>query len=259
MSDLLIERDELGRATVTLHRPERRNAITLSLWRELADTFRSMAGESGVRSIVVTGHGGHFSGGADIAEFERERADATAGAAYSEAVSDCVRALMAMPQPTLAAIAGYCLGGGCALAMACDFRLAAVDAKFGIPAARLGIIYSAQDTRNLVALVGLAQARHILFSGERFDAERALAIGFIDRIAESGMLESALSFVGAIGRNAPLSIAGAKATLGIIVHGGQVTHTADLSAMQRQALDSSDYREGVLAFLQKREPQFHGR
>src|SRR5438876_9060428 len=167
-------------AVVTLNRPARRNAVTIEVWRELARIFVGLGEDPEVRAIVLTGAEGHFCAGADISEFGASRKDAGDVTAYERDVDGCTEALMAVPKPTIAAVSGYCLGGGCALAMGCDFRMAHRSARFGIPAARLGTVYGVLDSRNLVNLVGLPRAKEILFGGRQFDAAEALAIGFVD-------------------------------------------------------------------------------
>lgn len=258
MPDFHITREHGGCAVVRLERPAKRNAVTLATWRALAETFSGLAADASVRALVVTGAGGDFCAGADIAEFERERADARAGAAYSAAVQGCVEALMASPWPTIAAIDGFCLGGGCSLAMACDFRIASAGARFGIPAARLGIVYGPTDTANLVHLVGQSCAKRILFTAEHFDAREALREGFVDRLAEGPALDAALAFARLMTRNSPVSIAGAKRVLHALAGPGTGGGDA-LDAVLAGAFESEDYREGVRAFLEHREPRFGGR
>lgn len=167
-------------AVVTINRPGRRNAMTLAMWQEVARQFRALGEDDAVRAIILTGANGQFSVGADISEFDVVRADAAQSTAYEEAVDACSEAIASAPKPTIAAVSGFCLGGGCHLAMACDFRFAGRTATFGIPAARLSIVYGLRSTQRLYALVGLARAKRILFSAETFSATEAVRIGFAD-------------------------------------------------------------------------------
>ena len=258
MTDIVTHVDGSGVATLTLDRPARRNAVTLAMWRELERSFLSFAGDPGVRVVVLTGGGGHFCAGADITEFADVRTGVEDGTAYERAVDRCTEALMALPKPTIAAIAGYCIGGGCGLAMACDFRIADGTARFGIPAARLGIVYGPIDCRNLLQLVGLARAKEILFSARQFDAAEALAIGFVDRTVDD-LAHDVGAFAATLAGNAPLSIAGAKLILHAVAAGETERRARDIDAALDRALASTDYQEGVRAFAEKRRPTFTGR
>lgn len=258
MSDITVTTDSSPVAVVRLNRPHRRNAVTLEMWRELRQVFGGLAEAPGVRAIVLAGSGEHFCAGADIAEFGTARGSSTEAAAYERDVDRCTEALMALPKPTVAAIGGFCLGGGCGLAMACDFRFADASARFGIPAARLGIVYGALDSRNLLGLVGLARAKEILFGGRQFDAAQALRIGFIDRLVEGAVELEAIEFAAGLGENAPLSIAGAKLILNALAAGGAERRAAEIEAALERAAASQDYQEGVRAFLEKRRPLFTG-
>jgi enoyl-CoA hydratase/carnithine racemase len=245
-------------AVVALHRPARRNAITLGMWRELAAIFTRLGADRDVRAVVLTGSGGHFCSGADVGEFGAVRRGAGDVTIYEQAVDGATRALIALPKPTIAAITGYCIGGGTGLAIACDFRIAATDARFGIPAAKLGIVYGLLDSRNLIALVGLARAKEILFSGRQLDAREALAIGLADQVVETDAREAAIDFAARLGQNAPLSIAGAKLTLNALAAGEADTRAPEIQAAIEHAAGSRDYAEGVRAFLEKRRPTFRG-
>jgi enoyl-CoA hydratase/carnithine racemase len=243
-------------AIVTLNRPAKRNAVTLRMWRDIARLFAELGADDAVRTIVLTGAGGNFSVGADISEFASVRDDIALSAEYEVAVDAATEAIAGVAKPTIAAVSGFCLGGGCHLAMACDFRFAKNDASFGIPAARLSIVYGFRSTERLLALVGLTQAKRILFLGERFDAAEAVRIGMTDGCADDPMaLADQMALT--LADNAPLSIAGAKYILNRLVSG-----SADPAAVQAiidSASASEDYKEGRLAFAQKRRPVFRGR
>jgi enoyl-CoA hydratase/carnithine racemase len=257
MSDLEVQIADRV-ATVTINRPAQRNSMTLAMWRDMAQRFERLSADPDVRGIVLTGAGQDFSTGADISEFGDVRADAEQAAAYEVAVDACSDAIEAARQPTIAALHGYCLGGGCHLAMACDFRVADASAKIGIPAARLSIVYGVRSTQRLLAIVGLPTAKRILFSAERLDSEEALRIGLVDRVGPSS-LETARAFAADMAQNAPLSIAGAKAILNGLAMGPGALDLADAERIIAHASNSDDYREGRDAFATKRPPEFKGR
>jgi enoyl-CoA hydratase/carnithine racemase len=257
-SDIVVTMEATGVAWVVLERPARRNAVTGAMWRELARLFIELSGLDGVRVIVLTGAGDHFCAGADISEFAETRSGPAAAHAYERDVDACTEAIAASPKPTIAAVRGFCLGGGCGLAMACDFRLADRTARFGIPAARLGIVYGVLDSRNLLALVGLANAKRILFTARRFDAVEAARIGFVDEVVDDRLDEATRAFAATLAENAPISIAGAKLTLAALATGAVAERGAEIDAFAERSAASQDYREGVGAFLDKRAPRFTG-
>lgn len=258
MGPIDVHLEASGVATVTLNRPARRNAVTLAMWRELGGTFAELGARSDVRVVVLTGAGGHFSAGADITEFGAVRSTVEQGTAYEHAADRCTEALMSLAKPTIAAISGYAIGGGCGLALACDFRLADRTATLGIPAARLGIVYGTVDCRNLLNLVGLPRAKEVLFTARRYDADTALRIGLVDRVA--GDLDAEVrAFAGELAANAPLAIAGAKLVLDALARGEAERRSRDIDAAIGRALASDDYREGVRAFGEKRPARFTGR
>ena len=148
MDELSVTTSDDGVATVCINRPSKRNAVSLAMWQELGDTFESLAHDDGARVVILTGAGGHFCAGADISEFSEVRADAASGQHYDEVGDRCSKNLMELPKPTIAAVSGYCVGGGCGLALCCDFRVADGSARFGIPAARLGVMYG--DRKSVV-------------------------------------------------------------------------------------------------------------
>jgi len=247
-----------GVATVTLNRPQRRNAVTLAMWNGLGELFGRFATDDGVRAVILTGTGEHFCAGADIAEFATVRNSVESGHAYDRAVDICSDAILHIAKPTIAAIRGFCIGGGSGLALACDFRFAAPSAVFAITAAKLSIVYGMRETQNLLALVGISNAKKILFSAERFDTDEALRIGFLDRIADDP-IAAAHDFAALLARNAPLSIAGAKTILNGLAQGTGALDFSKAHEVIERAMLSEDYREGQRAFLEKRPPVFTGR
>jgi len=151
----------------------------------------------------LTGAGGHFCAGADISEFALVCADSAGGAAYEREIGACYEAIRALPQPSVAAIAGSCVGGGCAIGLCCDFRVMHRGARFGIPATKLGTIYTIAECRLLFTVVGFANAKRILYGSELFDAAAAREMGFADTVVDGDVVESAIAFGAPISANAP--------------------------------------------------------
>jgi enoyl-CoA hydratase/carnithine racemase len=256
MPDILVTRkDDIG--VVTLNRPEVYNAVTLAMWRELAGIFDRLGQDDAVRSIVLTGAGANFCVGADVNEFGDFRKDSDQSAAYEVAVDACSGAIADVPKPVISAISGYCLGGGCHLALACDFRFADATTKIGIPSARLSIVYGVKSVQRLLAIVGLANAKRMLYSAERYDAARALSMGLVDDVSD-GALGAATTFAVTLAGNAPLSMAGAKFMLNGLSSGSGALDVAVAQRLVDRAADSEDFREGSLAFAEKRPPRFRG-
>jgi len=245
-------------AVVTINRAAQRNAVSLVMWQELGRVFKVLGQQPQVRAIILTGAGEHFSAGADIAEFEKVRATVEQGVAYEQAVDACCDAIAETPKPTIAAINGFCMGGACHLAMSCDFRFANSHAQFAIPAARLSIVYGVRGVQRLLALVGVAKAKHILYSAQRFSAQEGQAIGFIDQVAKDPF-KAAQSYAGVMADNAPLTISGSKVLLnGLTMDLGVLTSDV-VDHVVNVAVASADYRDARQAFVEKRRPVFLGK
>jgi enoyl-CoA hydratase/carnithine racemase len=255
MSDIVVETKD-GVAVVTLNRPHQRNAVTYQMWQHLAELFEGFNDNPAVRSIILTGSGNDFSAGADISEFEAVRSGLAESKRYEVAVDAAGDAIYRVAKPTIAALRGYCLGGAAHLAMSCDFRIAQKGAIFGIPAARLSIVYGVSATRKLFSLVGVTEAKRILYTGKRFSADDALTNGFVDQV-EDDALSAARSRAAEMAENAPLTIKGAKFILNGCARGELDRATAE--KLIDLASDSGDYLEGRRAFKEKRPPLFLGK
>jgi enoyl-CoA hydratase/carnithine racemase len=231
------------------------------MWQEIAEIARRLGADDGVRAILFRGAGEQaFASGADISEFKENRKDKASAVAYNKIVEEAEIAIRECPRPTVAMIHGFCMGGGMALALACDLRFAAEGARFGIPAAKLGIIYDFDAVRQLVDLVGPAYAKDILYSARAMKADEAFRIGLIQRVWPAAELESqTLEYLKTVAANAPLSIRGAKAQMAAIFEGSSARHKEEMQAARLETFDSSDYKEGTNAFLEKRPPKFTGK
>ncbi len=261
MSDQIRVEQKNAIATVVFNRPEVRNAISLAMWQEIAQVTDALGKDPTVRAVVYRGAGREaFASGADISEFKEVRKDVATVQAYNRQTEAAYQAIRQCPKPTVAMIFGFCMGGAMAIAMACDLRFAAMGAKFGIPAARLGIIYGLGSMRQLVDLVGPAYAKDILFSARTVEAEEALAIGFLSRLLPPEELESyTYEYLCKVAENAPLSVRGAKIIIEAVLEDGAVSQRERIRQLTLEAFESQDYKEGTQAFLEKRPPRFEGR
>jgi enoyl-CoA hydratase/carnithine racemase len=244
-------------AIVTLNRPAKLNAMTLAMWQRTAEVFKALGRERTVRAILFTGAGVNFSVGADVSEFAHVRGSQQQSVDYEIAVDTAADAIAKVPQPVIAVLDGYCLGGGCHLALPCDFRFAHPRARLGIPAAKLSIVYGLRSTQRLHALVGLAQARRLLYTATQIDAAEAHRIGLVDQVSDDAMA-AAISHAEVMSALAPLSIAGAKSILSGIAMRDEPDLPSNAQSIIDAASNSADYREGRTAFVEKRAPRFSG-
>ncbi len=260
MSDILVQ-PAGAIATVVINRPKMRNAISLAMWTEIARVTEGLAKDGSVRAIVYRGAGREaFASGADISEVKENRKDTESALRYNAQTSAAYTTIRECPKPTIAMIFGFCIGGAMAVAMACDMRFAAEGSKFGIPAARLSIIYGADSVGQLVDLVGPAYAKDILYSARTVGDREALAMGFIQRLLPPDELEEyTYDYLRKVADNAPLSVQGAKLTIESYLLGLTEERRKKLKALGLEAFESEDYKEGTRAFLEKRAPRFQGR
>ena len=248
-------------ATITLNRPQQRNAISYQMWGELSQLLRELDEDGNCRAVVITGAGTEaFSAGADIKDFEEYRADSTMGRRYNSAVDGLLRTLTEMETPTISMISGYAVGGGCELAVATDLRIASQDSQLGIPVARLGISIGHLEMQGLVNLVGKGNALYILYSGRLVDAQEALGMGLVNQVvATEDLAPTTYRLAREIAALAPLSHAINKRTLNQVLAKPSLDQlTQDEANLPLTQFDTRDYREGCRAFLEKRRPEFIG-
>jgi enoyl-CoA hydratase/carnithine racemase len=240
--------------------PERRNAVSLDMWAAVPPIIAAFHADPSIKAIVLTGSGGKaFVSGADISEFEKTRSSHEANDEYRRISGLAGAAIARSAKPTIAMIRGVCIGGGLATALNCDLRIASEGSRFGIPAARLGIGYPFAGIQRLVALVGPAQAKAIMFTARHYPAIEAQAIGLINETVADGALEErTLELAGMIAANAPLSIAASKLAIDEAVKDPGDRDIAAITEAVSRAMGSDDFKEGRRAFMEKRSPVFTG-
>ena len=261
MSDDIVVQQDGGIAAVVFNRPKVRNAISLAMWSEIAAVTGRLAKDDSVRAIMFRGAGQEaFASGADIKEFQENRKDTATALSYNKIVEDACTGIRLCPKPTVAMVYGFCMGGAMAIAMACDLRFAADNSRYGIPAARLSIIYGFEAVHQLVDLVGPAYAKDILYSARTVNADEAFRIGFVQRLLPAADLEAyTYDYLRTVAANAPLSVRGAKTQMQAVFEGVTDEHRREMWDLRLKTFDSEDYKEGTRAFLEKRPPKFEGR
>jgi len=239
--------------------PERRNAVSLDMWQAIPEVLGAFGADDAIRVVVLAGAGDKaFVSGADISQFEKQRSTAETVAHYDEIGEKAQTRLKNFDKPVIAMIRGYCIGGGLNIANLCDLRIAADDARFGIPAAKMGLGYRASSMKLLVDVVGAAFAREIMITARQFSAEEAKLMGLVHKVVAVAELEKTTrEYCDMIAANAPLTMRAAKRIIGAVVANDY--DAAACQAWVKECFDSEDYREGRRAFMEKRKPVFKGR
>src|SRR6476469_4136430 len=253
---MLAAKDD-GVGLITFNQPEKRNAMSLEMWTGFGEILDEFAEDGSVRVVILTGAGNKaFVSGADISQFEKNRSNADAQQEY-ERLAGVGRAKYAgFPKPVIARIRGFCLGGGLAIAMQADLRIASADSQFGIPAAKLSIAYAPDSVKRLIDLVGPAHARMILYTGRRIDSEEAQRIGLINQmVPDEDLNDAVLDIARTIADNAPLSVAASKLTINEMLKDESQRDMAAMKRMAEVCFNSADYKEGRTAFMEKRAPR----
>lgn len=261
LTDKLIARKEGAIGWVFFNNPERHNATSYEMWQSLPLVLDAYVHDPEVRAIVFRGTGEKaFSAGADISQFKEKRSGAEAVKAYNDAADAASRALRECAKPTIAMIRGYCIGGGTAIAVGCDIRIAGDDARFGVPAAKLGLGYRFDGIKRLASIVGPAFTAEIFFTARQFSAQEALQMGLVNRLVPAAELENyTLDYANTIANNAPLTIAAVKRSLVELNKDPSQRDLASCQSLVDACFASGDYKEGQTAFMEKRKPQFKGR
>ncbi len=242
-------------ASLTFDRATKHNALSQAIWRRLPDAIEEAHARRETRIIILSGAGGNFAAGADIAEFDTVFADRAATLSYLDDMTAATAAIAAAPVPVIAAIEGLCIGAGVAVALACDLRIADPTASFAVTPAKLGLLYSLIDTRRLITAVGMSHAKMLLFTGKRIDAETARAIGLVDALGDADDVRDLVALIAA---NSAWSHDHGKKVAALIQAGAM----ADNEATRRWFADApatADFPEGLAAFRARRKPDFPSR
>jgi 2-(1,2-epoxy-1,2-dihydrophenyl)acetyl-CoA isomerase len=247
-------------ATVTLNRPEARNAIDLTMRQELVAALDEVEADEAVRVLILTGAGGHFCAGGDVKSMRIRRSTAAEGRARVELLNRMVLRLVDFPRPTVAMVDGYAVGAGTNLALCCDLVVASERARFGELFNKIGLVPDGGGTWLLSRLIGLARAKELIFTGEVFDAAEAARIGLVNHVVPAAEL------MGVTRALADKIAAGPPEVLRLAKHMVNRAATTDLAAAldleaysQGLAVASDDHQEGLAAFFEKRPPKFTGR
>lgn len=248
-----------GIATLRLRNPARRNAISTSMWTKIAAFADDVGARADIRVVIMRGDGDEvFSAGADISDFATARSGEGNARAYDDLVETTCRRIEAIAQPTIAMIIGPCMGAGSSVAASCDLRVAADDAFFAVPAARLGLGYDPRGIARFIRVFGGGAARQVLFTADRLPAARAHALGAVHVIAPRGEVPARTAELAQkIAGNAPLTIKAAKAAIRALAV-GDAGLLAEAERLYADADASADYAEGRRAFAEKRPPRFTG-
>jgi enoyl-CoA hydratase/carnithine racemase len=243
-----------GVGTIWLDRPDKRNAMTYDMWVALEEAAHQVDTDPAVHVVVLRGHGEHFCAGADITELQVQRVPS-----FLEVNLAAENALAAIRKPTIALVVGDCIGGGCALAIDCDLRIASSSARFGITPAKLGIVYPPASIERLVRQVGPSAAKFLLFSAELVDAHRALRIGLVDEVDSPSGAEARIADLGSTLASCSLltQVATKEMVAEVITRGAVDPSTARRWADEVAA--AGDMAEGVAAFAERRRPRFDWR
>ncbi len=253
-----VEREDAV-AVVTVDRPDALNALDLPTLTELRDRLLELRDDGAVRVVVLTGAGDRaFVAGADIKYMSG--LDVAGATAWGELGHECGRLLETMPKPTIAAVNGFALGGGCELALACDLRYASRNAKLGQPEVNLAIIPGWGGTQRLARVCGLGVAKDLILTGRTIDAEEAFRIGLVGAVYEPGeLIEKVGETARTLAARSPVALAAAKAAVDDVLQGDHEQNLGMEARRFGELFASDDAKEGMTAFVEKREPNFTGR
>jgi enoyl-CoA hydratase len=246
---------------LTFNNPARRNAISIAMWEAIPQVLDRFEQDANIRVIVLKGEGDKaFVSGADVSQYEKQRSTAEGIQHYEEIAGRVQERFQGCDKTLIAMIRGYCLGAGINIALTCDLRVAAEDARLGIPAAKLGLGYRASSLKNLLDTVGPAYAREVLLTARQFTASEAKQMGLVHRVAPVAELEAqVLDYCATISENAPLTVRASKRIVRELAKSSTAFDAQACAALVKECFDSQDYIEGRRAFMEKRKPVFQGK
>ena len=257
-TDKVISRKDGNVGYVIFNNPERRNAMSLEMWEATTQLMNDYARDDSIRVVVLAGAGDKaFVAGADISKFGDERASEEGVRKYNDAVEAAYASVHEFPKPTIAMIRGFCVGGGMGIASCCDLRIASEDARFAVPAAKLGLGYGYPGVKRLMDIVGPSFTKEIFFTARLFDVMEAVEMGLVNRVIENGELEFYVKdYAATIAANAPLTVDSIKFIVGEACKDELKRDMKRCEDMVDACFKSEDYKEGRAAFMEKRKPVF---
>lgn len=259
---LLLDEPAEAVARLRINNPAKRNALDHEILDALAEVMPRLDHGIDVRCVVVAGAEAHFSAGYDIGSISEQSLESDARALVAHPFHEAIEAVAAFPWPTVAAISGDCLGGGLELAITCDLRICAGEARLGMPPVKLGLIYGHTGLRKFLDAIGLARTKELFLTGRNIGARRAREIGLVQDVVGEGDLErAAIDLAAQIASNAPLALKGNKRAIEKL-NANPVLRPQDeyeLIELREASLSSEDFREAITAFTEKRKPKWRGR